>query len=73
VAHAGGFAANRLRYFAFRAHPQRPLMLIHILISGAGSVNQARSLIKIITIVAFVPGSQAIQWFALKPACKDFL
>jgi hypothetical protein len=47
-------------------------MLIHILISGGGSVNQARSLIKNITIVAFVPGSQAIQWFALKPACKDF-
>jgi hypothetical protein len=42
-------------------------MLIHILILGGGSVNQAGNSL----MVAFVPGSQAIQWFALKLACKD--
>src|SRR5260370_2260245 len=41
VAHAGGFAATNPWFFTFRVHPQRTLTLMHILISGAGSVNQA--------------------------------
>ena len=41
IASAGRLAANGLRGLAFRSHPQRPLMLIHILISGGFSVNQA--------------------------------
>jgi hypothetical protein len=46
VANAGSFAANGLRCLAFRAHPKRPLMLIHILISGGASVNQAEGRIR---------------------------
>src|SRR5260370_16573281 len=41
VANAGGFAANNPRSFAFRVHPQRTLILMHILILGGGSVNQS--------------------------------
>src|SRR6266478_4929187 len=41
VAHAGGFAAANPWFFTFRVHSQRTLTLMHILISGAGSVNQA--------------------------------
>jgi len=46
VANAGNLAANGLRWFAFRAHPQRPLVMLHILISGALSVNQANRRIR---------------------------
>jgi hypothetical protein len=46
VAKAGGFAANGLRCLAFRAHPQRPLLLSHILISVEVSVNQASGIIR---------------------------
>jgi hypothetical protein len=42
------------------AHAQRPFSLIHILISGSVSVNQARR-----------RTSQAIQWFEVMPTCKD--
>src|SRR4051812_15055787 len=55
VANAGGFAANNPRSFAFRIHPQRTLILMHILILGEGSVNQASCRVQIT--------SQAIQWF----------
>src|SRR5260370_25846154 len=41
VAHAGGFAATNPWFFTFRVHPQTTLTLMHILLSGAGSVNQA--------------------------------
>jgi hypothetical protein len=41
VADAGFLAANNPRSFAFRAHPQRTLVLLRILILGGGSVNQA--------------------------------
>ncbi len=41
VAHAGGLAANSPWFFAFRVHPHGTLVLVHILILGAGSVNQA--------------------------------
>jgi hypothetical protein len=37
-----------------------PLLLVHILISGGSSVNQGCR-----------RPSQAIQWFATVPACKD--
>jgi hypothetical protein len=46
IANAGSFAADGLRCLAFRAHPQRPLLLIYILISGAVSVNQASGIIR---------------------------
>jgi hypothetical protein len=69
VAHAGGFAANSLRFFAFRVHPQRTFVLMHILISGAVSVNQA--LRAGLAWAAFVDPSQAIQWLACRLGCID--
>jgi hypothetical protein len=46
VAAAGGLAANNSRSFACRVHRKRTLVSIHILISGAGSVNQASRRVK---------------------------
>src|ERR1700682_6752603 len=63
VANAGGFAANNPRSFAFRVHPQRTLILMHILILGGGSVNQPSGRVQIT--------SQAIQWFTSLLGYKD--
>jgi hypothetical protein len=65
VANAGGgFAANGLRYFAFRAHPKKASHADSYPDIGWRFCQSSRE-------AALALGSQAIQWFALKLACKD--
>src|SRR5215831_1413675 len=62
IADAGSFAANVVRSFAFRVHPQALVLLRHILILGCGSVNQASRL------KASGPDALTLLQLAAKPA-----